>query len=83
MVANSSHRFLLDNWKPGSESAHQNESIGTIFMSCALNLSWNDLFQGAFFKNSFSGLFKLKYAFNKICRFCLSGTVVWARMGSC
>jgi hypothetical protein len=67
MVANSSYRFFLNNWKLGLESAHQNELIGTIFMPCALNLNLNDFFRGAFLKNSFSGLFKLKYAFNKIC----------------
>src|SRR6266851_2962328 len=38
-------------------------------------------FQGAFFKNSFSGLFKLKYTFNKICRLCLSGTVAGTKSG--
>ena len=60
MITISIHRFLLDNQKLGSELGHQKELIGTIFMSCALNLSWNDFLRGAFFKNSFSGLFKLR-----------------------
>ena len=75
MVSISPHRFLLGNQKPGSESAHQNESIGTIFMSHALNLSWNNLFQGVFFENSLFVHFKLKYTFYKNCCFWLSGTV--------
>jgi hypothetical protein len=52
MVFISPHRFLPGNWKLGSELAHQKESIGTIFMSHALNLSWNDLFQDVFFENT-------------------------------
>jgi hypothetical protein len=75
MVFISPHRLLLGNRKLGSESAHQKESIGTIFMSRALNLSWNDLFQDVFFENTLFGRFKLKYMFYKNCRFWLSGTV--------
>jgi hypothetical protein len=52
------HRFLLGNWKLGSESAQQKESIGTIFMSHALNLSWNNIFQSVFLENSLFGCFK-------------------------
>jgi len=50
VVAISPHGFLPDNRKPGSESDRQKESIGTIFMSRALNLSWNDLFRVHFLK---------------------------------
>jgi hypothetical protein len=78
MVAISSHRFLLNNQKLGLESDHQKELIGTIFISCALNLSWNDLFQGAFFENTLFGLFKLKYTFNKICQLWLSSTILYS-----
>jgi hypothetical protein len=60
VVAISTHRFFPDNRKPGSESGHQKESIGTIFMSRALNLSWNDFLRDAFLQNSFSALFELK-----------------------
>jgi hypothetical protein len=75
MVFISPHRFLPRNQKLGSESAHQKELIGTIFMSCALNLSWNNLFQNIFFENTLFGCFKLKYTFYKNCHFWLSSTV--------
>ena len=75
VVSISPHRFFLGNWKLGLESAHQKESIGTIFMSCALNLSWNNIFQGVFFENPLFGCFKLKYTFYKNCHFWLSSTV--------
>ena len=39
VVAISSHGFLPDNQKPGSDSDHQKQSIYTIFISRALNLS--------------------------------------------
>jgi hypothetical protein len=77
VVAISPHRFLPGNQKLGLESAHQKELIGTIFMSRALNLSWNDIFQGVFFENTLSGHFKLKYTFYKICCFWLSSTVYY------
>jgi hypothetical protein len=39
------------------------------FHVTCFNFGSERYFEGAFFKNSLSGLFKLKYTFNKICRF--------------
>ena len=45
MAAISSPRFLLGNWRPGSEPDSQKESIGGIFESLALNLSFERFFE--------------------------------------
>jgi len=38
MVSISAPQFFLHNWRLGSDTGHQKKSIGTIFMSWALNL---------------------------------------------
>jgi hypothetical protein len=74
MVAISPYGFLLDNQKLGSESDHQKESIGTIFMLC-VKFKLEQSFLVAFFEDTLNWLFKLKYIPNKICRLWLSSTV--------
>ncbi len=76
VVAISPHRFLPGNRKPGSESEHQKELIGTVFMSCASNLRLERYFDNVFFENTLFGPFTLKYTFYKNCHFSLSGTVL-------
>src|SRR6266853_2815124 len=68
-------RFLPENWKPGSESEHQKELIGTVFMSHASNLRLEQYFDNVFFENTLFGPFTLKYTFYKNCHFSLSSTV--------
>ncbi len=69
-------RFLPENWKPGSESEHQKELIGTVFMSHASNLRLEQYFDNVFFENTLFGPFTLKYTFYKNCHFSLSSTVI-------
>jgi hypothetical protein len=48
-------RFFGAYRRLGSHSDNQKESIGTVFMQQASNLSLDNIFEGYFFKTSFLG----------------------------